>query len=281
MRFKSAFPHLAMAASLALLAGCNKAAEQASNAGDEAKGPNVGVSAVPGLSLSYQYGFRMPVEKITGAQEDNAAQCEALGVTQCIITGMSYDVGRDRTVSASLQLRLAPEIARKFGKQAVDAVSKHGGMLAHSQINSEDSGAVIAGAKADNASVDAERARIEKQLAQPGLGSAERQGLQNQLAALSEATRANTTTQRDAARKLANTPMTLNYETGAVDQSLSDGPIIGAFKDGWVNVVSGIAAIITILITLLPWALCGALAVYLWRRFARGLFKQKDRPREG
>ena len=281
MPIKTAVPFFILLASLALLTGCNKAAEQSSSAADEVKGPNVGVSAVPGLSLSYQYGFRMPVEKITGAQEDNAAQCEALGVAQCIITGMSYDVGRDRNVNASLQLRLAPEIARKFGKQAVDIVSKHGGMLAHSQINSEDSGAVIAGAKAGKASVDAERARIEKQLAQPGLGSAERQGLQNQLTALSEAARANTTTQRDAARKLANTPMSLTYETGEVDQNLSDGPIIGAVKDGWVNVVSGLAVIITILITLLPWALCGALAVYLWRRLARALFRHRAKREEG
>jgi hypothetical protein len=256
---------------LLLVTGCNKAAdiEKHDTTVDVVAGPQVGVAAAPGMSLSYAYGFRLPVERISGAQEENASQCEAMGPATCRITGMSYEVARDRTVSAALLLKLAPQAARQFGKQAVAAVVSHGGMLTSTHIESEDSGAVVAAAQDEKAALDAERTRIEKQLAVPGLGSAERQGLEAQLANLAGETSEKQAAQRDATLKLASTPMTLLYETGEVDQTLSEGPIIGAVKDGWANIISGVALIVMILITLVPWAVCIVVAGWLWQRFWR------------
>lgn len=238
-------------------------------------GAGVDVASAPGVSLSYRYGFRLPVEKIAAAQEENASQCESLGPATCRITGMRYDVSRDRTVSASLEVRLAPEAARRFGKQSVESVARHGGMLAHSQIESEESGAVVAAAQADKASFEEQKARIEKQLAVPGLSAAERQQLQAQLADLSANARGAAAASAEAQGKLAATPLTLEYESGQVDQSLSDGPIIGAFKDGWVNIVAGSATIIMALVTLLPWLLLVALAAWVWRRWLSGWLRGK------
>jgi len=261
------------------LTACGKAEAPADQRMEEGKsriaGAGVDVASAPGVSLSYRYGFRLPVEKIAAAQEENASQCEALGPATCRITGMRYDVSRDRTVSASLEVRLAPEAARRFGKQSVESVARHGGMLAHSQIESEESGAVVAAAQADRASFEEQKARIEKQLAVPGLGVAERQQLQAQLADLTASTRGAAAASAEAQRKLAATPLTLEYESGQVDQSLSDGPIIGAFKDGWINIVAGSATIIMMLVTLLPWLLLLALAAWIWRRWLSGWLRGK------
>ncbi|MET0250168.1 MAG: hypothetical protein ABW164_10630, partial [Sphingobium sp.] len=68
----------------------------------------------------------------------------------------------------------------------------------------------------------------------------------------------------DARSKLANTPMLFTYVSGQIDPGLNDGPILGAAKDGWANVVAGVAVLLTALITLLPWAVAAIGLVALW-----------------
>lgn len=268
-----------MVLALLLLAGCGQKPEAADERGfadaEPAVVPNVDVTRVPGVSLTYLYGFRLPAERLVTAQEEHAAQCEALTPTRCRITGMEYEVRRNRTIAASLQMKLAPDIARGFGKRGVDTVLKRGGMLSSARIDSEESGAVVDTADRDAAAIAEERARIDAQLAKPGLPAAERTQLQARLADLSEQKRQSAPIRDDAARKLASTPMTFTYISGTVDPGLSDGPIIGAIKDGWANIVAGFAIILTILITLLPWALVGGLLLWVWQRFGRRIFAAK------
>ncbi|MDQ4419524.1 DUF4349 domain-containing protein [Sphingobium sp. DEHP117] len=268
---------------LLFVAACGQKSEEASrtSAEEAVSGPNVGVSSAPGLSLTYRYGFLLPPERVATAQEDHAARCEALGSNLCRISAMSYEVGRDRTISASLQLKLAPQAARQFGREAINLTTKHGGMLTSSRIESEETGQAVASSQAEQKSLAADRARIENQLKRTDLGSAERQELQAQMSTLGSDIRDAQTVQRDASLKLTTTPMTLDYASGNVDQSLSDGPIIGAIKDGWTNIVSGISVIIMIAITLLPWLLTGALVIVLWRKyFRRWLFSESHPGRE-
>lgn len=224
-----------------------------------------GISAAAGIALTYEYGFRLPADRIAAAQEEDAALCEARGPNICRIAGLTYDVGRDRNVRASLELRLAPEAARAFGKEAISAVLKHGGMLAATHITSEEAGAAAAAAQGEQASLGNERSRIENQLKQAGLSSAERTQLQSRVTQIAEALRTAQTSAQTATQKLTSTPMTLTYETGVVDQSLSEGPLIGALKDGGMNIVAGTAVIITILVSLVPWAVLAVLAVALWK----------------
>lgn len=250
---------------LVALTACGKAAQD-NNAPPGARSdlPKPGVAAAPGIALAYEYGFRLPADRIAAAQEDNAAQCEARGPAICRIAGLSYDVGRDRTVRASLDLRLAPEAARAFGKDAINGVVKHGGMLASTRITSEEAGAAAAAARGEGVALGRERAGVETQLKQTGLSGAERSQLQSRLARLADAQRTAQSNEQTAAQKLASTPMTLVYDTGAVDQSLSEGPLLGALKDGGANIVAGTAIIVTLLVSLVPWAVLAGLAIAAW-----------------
>jgi hypothetical protein len=255
-----------------LLAACS---EKAPEAVEGANGPDVGASSVPGVAVSYRYGFRLPVERIAAMQEDHAAQCEALGVATCRVSGMTYHVGRDRSVVGSLELRLAPDAARHFGRQAVEAVGKHGGMMIDARIDSEEAGATQAGANSDTASRSDERAQIERQLARTDLRATERTALQERLSVLADANRQSTAVAREAAYKLAQTPMTFDYQSGEVDLSLSDGPVIGAIKDGWGNIVAAFATILLIVITLLPWAAAALLVGLGWHRAHRWMTRER------
>jgi hypothetical protein len=228
-------------------------------------GPNVGVSQAAGVSLSYFYGFRLPAERIIAVQEEHAALCEALDAARCRVTGMSYDIGRNRAITASLQLKLAPDIARKFGKQGIDITVKRGGMLASALIESEDSGSVVATASSDAAAIEAEKAQLTEQLSKAGLSSNERTELQRRLVELSEQQRTVRAAGDAATLKLASTPMSFRYTSGNVDAGLTDGAVVGAIKDGWANVVVGFATILTILISVSPWIATAILLLWLWR----------------
>lgn len=268
---------------LLLIAACGQKPEEIShNAADGTPaGPDIRVASAPGLSLTYQYGFLLPTARIATTQEDHAAQCEALGLALCRISAMDYEVDRNRTISASLQLKLAPQAARQFGRDAIASTVKHGGMLTRSHIESEEAGQTIAASHAEQKSLAAASARIESQLNKPGLGSTERSELQAQLNTNSESQLDSQAIQREAALKLTTTPVTLHYASGNVDQSLTDGPILGALKDGWANIVSGISVILMIFITLIPWLLSGALVIVLWRKYiTKWLFAKTDSDRE-
>lgn len=261
-----------------ILASCGQKPDEGSRTdyvAQPAAGPRIGVTRVPGVSLTYAYGFRLPTDRIMAVQEEHAARCERLTPARCRVTGMRYDVS-DRRITAMLDMRLAPELARGFGRDGVDIVVRRGGMLQRAEISSEESGAAVASADRDAASFAAENQRIEAQLARPGLGSTERAQLQGQLADLANRMREAAAVRDGAQQKLASTPVTFNYVSGAVDPGLSDGPILGAIKDGWTNIVFGFAVILTTLITLLPWVLVGGLLVWLWQRHVRRLFKPKD-----
>lgn len=254
------------------LAACGKKEEAADTATlnkSEAAvtGPNVGVNPGNGLAVTYEYGFRLAAERIAATQEDHASQCEAAGPAICRVTGMTYNVLRDRTVAATLELHLAPASARKFGKQSVDTVVKHGGMLISARIASENAGQSIAAAQAAGASFAEEKARIEQQLARTDLGSAERRELQQRLQELADSSRQSSASKADAAAKLADTPLTLSYESGPVDQSLSDGRFVGAIKDGAENIVDGATFLLWATVSLLPWLLVGGLALWGWKRW--------------
>jgi hypothetical protein len=237
----------------------------------ERKGPDVGPTAVAGVAMTYAYNFLLPAQQVAATQEKHASQCEALGPARCRITSMKYHAGRDRTISGELSLKLAPELARGFGKHGIDAVVAVGGMLEDAEIDSSEEGATIAAAQREDISLAAEQKALGDQLAKATLDTSERTQLQARLASLRDARRTASATQADSLLKLASTPMTFSYRSGQVDPGLNDGPWLGAIKDGWANVMAGVPAFLTILITLAPWIAVFVLIIWLWRRFGRRL----------
>lgn len=83
----------------------NPAAESAASpamAGGASRdgGPNVGVTAAPGVAFNYQYAFRLAPTRIAEVQEQHAQMCERLTVARCRITGMFYRVNKITTSRA-------------------------------------------------------------------------------------------------------------------------------------------------------------------------------------
>lgn len=271
----------ALAVAIVLTSSCSKGGPQR-DAMDVHEAPNVSPSAAPGVAWEYAYDFELPDEAISAVQEAHASSCEALGVARCRITGLRYTVGNDDAVSAMLQVKLAPEIARQFGKQATSAVTKADGRLSNMEFEGEDTAPLSAEAVRAEAGASRRIADIEKQLANPSLKDAERAQLQQQLAGLrSDVGTAQATTASTQA-KLASTPMTFNYYgKGGIAGFAGHNPVMDAAR----SFVSSLVAMITItlqaLALLLPWALLILLIYFVVRsRPARAIGRFFKRSRD-
>jgi hypothetical protein len=230
--------------------------------------PAIGPTAAPGVAFNYRYAFRLPGERISAVQEQHAAACEKLGLDRCRITGMRYRLLGEDDVEAMLAFKLDPAIARQFGKNGIEAVTRSEGMLVDSEISGEDAGADIERATRNVNQLDEDLNRIEAQLARKGLGPAERGELQMQAERIRESIRATRANREDRRESLAKTPMVFQYGSGNVAPGFDNrSPLKAALERAGENFVAGFATLLVIFVTLLPWAIVLLFLYWLFRRF--------------
>ena len=237
------------------------------NASAEAGGPNIAVTAAPGVAFNYRYAFRLPNQRIAAAQETHAGMCEKLGITRCRITGMRYSLVNERDVSASLELKLDPAIARQFGKDASKVVTDAEGMLVDQQISGIDAGASIERANRGRAELQDELDRVNRELARPNVSNVVRDRLLSEAASLRAQIRALGEQKEADEESLATTPMVFHYGSGKAIPGFDEPqPLKYAFDRAGYNFLSAIGFLIIALATLVPWVLLLTLVVWGYRR---------------
>jgi hypothetical protein len=255
---------------LASLSGCKKeepASERSINLQEESAAvapPSIDIKAAPGVAFAYEYAFVLPDKSISLVQEQHAAACEKLGTAQCRIIGMHYRLIADDRVEADLEFKLAPALARQFGKDGIAAVEKAEGRLVEASIEGKDVGTDISASQERSQDLAGQLAAIEGKLAGPGLAAAERTELQQQAANLRQMMGTEKQVQSEGQQQLASTPMTFRY-TGNTIFAFGDTP----FADAWDSTANSFktmfAGALLIAGTLLPWLLLGLLLIMLWR----------------
>lgn len=228
--------------------------------------PDIEITAAPGVAFSYAYQFRVPDREIADVQEIHAAACEALGITRCRITGMRYRLYDEERVGASLNFKLDPEIARKFGKDAIASVEKAKGILIDSAIEGIDEGAQIDESRRRSANAGSELKRIEAELKTKEPKDRERTQLQLQAERLRQQLDAEQARQAASQESLATTPMSMTYSGGKNIPGFEDG---NPFSNSWDNSVSSFIFMTSLVMlaigVILPWAVLIFLLLLLWR----------------
>lgn len=264
-----------------VLAGCAKteggreapasdamASEERMTDASPARGPGIGVTAAPGVAFRYAYEFRLPAARISTTQEAHAQACEALGLARCRITGMHYAVGRDANdITASLDFKLDPAIARKFGTGGIDAVVKAGGKLGSVDITGTDAGGAIKAIDEASARQRADLDRIEAQLAKLPAKARDRVTLQEQADALRQSLNANAASKGVQQESLATTPMHFDY--GTTDSFAgfdAESPIAIGLSLGQQSFLAALSLLTIVLAGGLPWALLALAGWWVWRR---------------
>ncbi|MBA3527366.1 MAG: hypothetical protein M3438_06775 [Pseudomonadota bacterium] len=263
---------------LALLAAAcssNRGGESQEASYDVAEAPDVSPTAAPGVAFRYSYLFELQDEAIAVVQEAHASRCESLGINRCRITGLQYSVSQNNAVSASLEVKLEPGIARQFGKAATKDVRDASGRIRKTEFTGEDTEPVTTGATREQTDIQERITALEQQLATTRRDT-ERAQLQTQLNDL-RAQLANTRSViAEAGERLASTPMTFNYYGRGGISGFRANPISEALRSFVASMVTMITVVLQLLAYLLPWALLLALLVLMFRsrpgRAARAFF---------
>lgn len=249
---------LVAAALVLCAAACGKAPE----AGDV---PDLAGNATTGVAFTYGYSFELPSRAIAELQEAHAQACERVGVANCRITGLAYNVDRDGTARASLSVKVASRIARRFGREAVVTAERGGATLIGAEISGEEATPEASTAATQVAEGDV--AALDRQIADPKLSPAERAELRAQRAQQVAAARASAADASGARERIATTPMAFSYQTG-------HGVGLGNALRDTADTALGSARLTLIgatwlLAALGPPALLLLLLWFVWRRWAR------------
>ena len=266
---------------LASVAACSKAEQRPSGemvsydvedassdpaAVQRAAPPGIIPTAAPGVAFSYRYGFRLPDDRVSAAQEAHAASCEKLGLDRCRITGMTYQLDEHDRVQGTLDLSIDPLLARNFGKEATAEVERNEGKLRYTRIDGEDQNPALDQAAARQGSANAEIAKLEADLAK-AKSENERVQLREQIRQL----RAQIASAKDAATvaeaRIQRTPMAFTYLGGNASGRGFAGE--NPAKDAWYMFVDSAATMISFVLkaiaVLLPWLVALALLIAVWR----------------
>ena len=133
-------------------------------------------------------------------------------------------------------------------------------MLIDSEIGGTDVGTSIRAAGRTIAELTEELERIEGQLRQRQLASAERTRLDYEAQQLRQSIRAQQASREEQQESLATTPMVFSYASGALVPNLDSRPSFGpSAARAWDDFVAGIGILFILFVTLLPWVLLGLL----------------------
>ena len=261
-----------------VVAGCSKAPDERSEtaasydvappAAESAMraAPGIRVTAAPGVAFDYRYAFKLPAARIAGAQEAHAAACEKLGIARCRIAGMRYTLTGENAVDAMLSFKLAPEIARAFGKQGIDLVKTAEGTLIDAAITGTDAGTDIDRAGVERKRAADELARLDEQLARSPR-TAEREELQRQRDETQRRLAAAQDSAASARASLADTPMTFHYGSGPAIRGFdASAPVKSALDTLSASAQVTLAFVLGALAILGPPGLVLLLGWLLWRR---------------
>lgn len=236
----------------------------------DAGGPEISITAAPGVAFNYRYAYRLPNARIQAAQEAHASMCEKLGIARCRITGMRYSLVNERDVSASLELKLEPRIARAFGKDATKVVTAAEGMLVDQQISGVDAGSSIERANRGRAELQDELDRVNGELARPGLSSVVRDRLLSEAQSLRSRIRALGEQKAADEESLATTPMAFYYGSGKAIPGFDEpAPLKEAIERAGNNFLAALGFLIVAAASLLPWLLLAAAGFWAYRRLSR------------
>jgi hypothetical protein len=264
-----------LAATALMLCSCNKS--ESGSQESQTSGPNVSPSAAPGVAFDYNYEFNLPDEHISAIEEAHASACEKLGLARCRITGMSYSVDQNEQVTAELELKLDPSIARQFGKSAQQLVESNDGKLIRLDIGSTDQGAAIEQASKQKNDATAQLQVLQQELARTKPGSTAHANILTQIQGLQQQASEQTHAVEASEAALATTPMAFHYYGRGGVPGFRGNPL----REAWVTFVTTVEWLVGVLLqalaVLVPVLVLVALLIALWRtrpmRAVRGWIK--------
>lgn len=116
----------------------NAMAEEAASGAGESISTSEIPAAAPRIAYVYSFGFRVPREDIASLQQRHADMCANLGPLTCQVRSLQQNGAEDDYGYGELQLSVAADRAREFGRELAQAAEAQGGDQISSSIDGED-----------------------------------------------------------------------------------------------------------------------------------------------
>ena len=228
--------------------------------------PATAEAAAPQIAYSYSFGYTVDAGALAGVQRAHVALCDRLGTARCRVVSLTRDSGDGQFVQAGLTLLVDARIARTFGDRLDAAVTGAGGQASQRGIEAEDLSKQMVDTQA--------RIRGKQALAERLLALL--QNRQGKVGELVEAERAYAQAQEelDAARtwlaemrgRVTMSRLEIRYSSSAPAGGGVWQPVRTAVREAGQVLGASVAALVTLTVALLPWALLLWLLVWLSRK---------------
>lgn len=221
---------------------------------------------MPQVAYSYAFGFRVPADLIRPMQEKHADMCEAKGPQVCRIVSMNSGESEGDYAYGSLQLAIASEEARTFGKALTATSEGMKGELVSSSIEGEDLSKRIVDTEARLRARTVLRDRLMEVLRNRTGTVAELVEAERGVAQVNEEIDQARSWLNEMRGRVAYSTMTLEYEAGTP----SEGGFVDPIRNAWGSLATIFGNLIAILmvvgLVILPIGLLVWGAVRLFKR---------------
>lgn len=262
-------------AALALLAGCGKKMDTGESttaatteSAQSAPAAAVGARIAQAVAYVFAQNFRLPGSALGQVQAAHEDACERLGPAACIVLGSTLE-GRDGEFGeGTLDVLVASEAARPLSRSFARIVADAKGNMIRSSVQGEVLDGAIAGT-ADGIAV----ARARRTDAQSALAAAHGTAARLDAASQTDAARAGEANLAAGARALharvATSRISVRYESDLPIPTERGRPFALAWARAAENLSEGAALVLTVLVTLAPFALAGIAIAVAWRWLRR------------
>lgn len=231
-------------------------------------------SSQPQIAYTFDYGFRVPADKIAGLQEKHADMCLKLAANSCRIVAMQRDGGEGDYGNGTLQIAVAADRARGFGNTLVTTVESEGGEQVAASITGEDLSKQMVDTEARLRARRVLRDRLMEVLATRRGTVAELVEAERGVAQVNEEIDQAQSWLAEMRQRVAYSVMTVEYRSGTPAGGGFAEPIRSALGNFGTIIGVVLGVLITVLAVAIPLALIGGAVWYLWRFLRR--YRRKD-----
>lgn len=201
---------------------------------------------MPQVAYTYAYGFRVPATIIRPMQEKHADMCEAKGPQVCRIVSMNSGESEGDYAYGSLQLAIASEEARTFGKALTATSEGMKGELVSSSIQGEDLSKRIVDTEARLRARNVLRDRLMEVLRNRTGTVAELVEAERGVAQVNEEIDQARSWLNEMRSRVAYSTMTLEYQAGTP----SEGGFVDPIRNAWGSLATIFGNLIAIMMVL-------------------------------
>lgn len=238
--------------------------QEGRTASGQPAGPQVPDAQLPQLAYAYAYTLETPTDEIAGLAARHEQACVQAGPQRCQVIGSSTQTYGEDQRMATLEIRAQPGWLTAFRNGLAEDAEAADGRIADSSTTSEDLTRALIDTEAHLRAKTALRDRLQTMLATRDGNLQTVLEVERELARVQAEIDSATSTLEVMRARVAMSRLTLTYQSrGVLAPDDATAPLSSALNNALSLFMMGLAAIVTVLAFVLPFALVVVPVVWL------------------